>query len=132
MTLRPTEWIWEVLGFLWALPVSVLGMVLVLASGGGQTFRTGLRWVVCLRWPWWMGRFAGMGLGCFILLKPANPSYTLLTHEAEHVRQCFILGPIVIVLYPLLSLVAWVCYGSPYRFNWMEIMARHRDGRAKL
>jgi len=128
-------WTLEILGFIWALPVTLIGLVLVLISGGGEFCsyrpRYPLRWEIHPRWPWWMF-MAGVGMGAFVFLKGDISSDQLRIHELEHTRQCFILGPFVLVLYPLFSLVSLVCYGSIYKLNWLEIMARVKDGRAKV
>jgi len=70
---------------------------------------------------------AGITLGTIVLfrdLKDADLRSSLVQHEMEHVRQCKILGPFVLVLYPLASFLSWLLYNKLYRGNWYEIMAR--------
>jgi hypothetical protein len=53
----------------------------------------------------------------------------LYDHEDEHRRQCWILGPFVIPLYILFTLIAWTIYNKYYRANWLEICARWKAGQ---
>jgi hypothetical protein len=84
----------------------------------------------------WPKRIVAVTLGSVILVRDIkqihNPSGTALTvlfqHEKEHVRQCFILGPFVLVLYPVASFLAWLLYRKLYRGNYFEYEARRIAG----
>ena len=92
------------LGFLWALPVTCLGLLVLLACGTYKVKK------------WENG----------VLVFDDN---TLLVHEQAHVYQCYVLGPFMLVLYPLASLIGWVLYGKPYQNNYFELMARLTAGQ---
>lgn len=47
-------------------------------------------------------------------------------HELQHKVQCDRLGPFMIVLYPLFSLVAWIIGADPYYDNLFEAIAYRR------
>lgn len=125
-------WTLEILGFLWALPVTVLGFLLLLASGGWlMVNRTeGLRFWFLPRSPWWWPkRFGAMNMGAVYFHRDwRGVSQTTRTHEDEHRRQCWILGPFTLILWPIFFLVAFM-YGKPYRACWFEIMARWKAGQ---
>lgn len=132
-----TKKILEILAFLWALPVTLVGFMAVLLCGGwAWSFQ--FRWqgrlalVMGPRWMWMFPKWvAAVTLGSVILVRDRadmeagqqNPS-VLLLHELEHVRQCCILGPFMLVLYPLASFLAWLLYRELYRGNYFEIKAR--------
>ena len=124
-------WTLEILGFLWALPVTVLGVLLLLVSGGWTFFRhtKGLRIWIKPRSLWWMPkRFRAMCLGSLVIYRAPPFDNRTMLHEDEHRRQCWIFGPFILILYPILSLLA-LAYKKPYRANWFEIMARSRAGQ---
>jgi hypothetical protein len=56
----------------------------------------------------------------------------LLEHEARHVRQCEVFGPLMIILYPMASLWAWVRGKGFYEGNAFEVDARKHEGGATL
>jgi len=130
----------EILGFIWALPVTLIGFLVVLLCGGWahrinpQAGLTPTLVFALIPRKMWMfpSRLAGVTLGAFILVREVgsvavgNP---LIRHELEHVRQCFILGPFVLVLYPLASFLAWLLYRKLYRGNYFEMMARIETGQ---
>ena len=131
-------WTLEILGFIWALPVTVLGVLLILASGGWVIVKRdfGLRFWFVPRHPWWWSRrYKAMCLGFVFLYRwpklirvEGKPRQQTIVHEYEHNRQCQIFGPLMIVFYPLACLWA-LAYGKPYRANFFEIMARWKAGQ---
>lgn len=130
-------WTLEILGFIWALPVTVLGLLLLLVSGGwmGTNRLVGLRFWFIPRCPWWWPkRFGAMCLGGISFVRFTDgyatipPEGRTAIHEDEHRRQCWIFGPFMIIFYPLACLWA-LAYGKPYRANFFEIMARHVAGQ---
>ena len=104
------------LGFLWALPVTCLGLLVLLACG---TYKV-KKWengvlVVEPVWMWiWPKQILAVALGSLILVRDVKrfDDNTLLVHEQAHVYQCYVLGPFMLVLYPLASLIAWYFMGS--------------------
>ena len=125
-------WTLEILGFIWSLPVTVLGLLLLVVSGGWKNVnRTkGLRFWFLPRAPWWWPkRFSAMCMGAIHFYRMwGGVSSTTRRHEDEHRRQCWIFGPLMIVFYPLACLWA-LAYGKPYRANFFEIMARWKAGQ---
>jgi len=143
-------WFWEILGFIWALPITILGLLLllvillvnVLAYGGAIDFyhREGLRVWVLVDSLWFLrGRFTANNLAAFNFVKAdrfnkdiskwSKWQHQLYDHEDEHRRQCWILGLFMLVIWPLTTLLAWVMYNKYYRACFLEIMARWKAGQ---
>jgi len=127
------------LGYAWALPMSIIGILV------GMTFC----WITdgfgarCKESGWVDGAlviehtnpfpgpwkpYVGITLGWVVLLAPGWSGQTVV-HEQAHVRQCKILGPLVLLAYPLCSLVAVMRGGHWYRDNWLEKQAREHAGQ---
>ena len=125
-------WTLEILGFIWALPVTVLGVVLVLVSGGPITITRhgGLRLWFMPRYPWWWPKkFNAMCMGfVFFYRHPGLAQGQTMGHENEHNRQCRIFGPFMLIFYPLACFWA-LAYGKPYRANFFEMCARWKAGQ---
>ena len=125
-------WTLEILGFIWALPVTVLGLLLLLVSCGWMAVnrQPGLRFWFMLRFPWWWPeRFNAMNMGAVYFFRDWRMvSMRTRAHENEHNRQCRIFGPFILILWPLFFLAAFA-YGKPYRACWLEIMARWKAGQ---
>lgn len=111
------------LQYIWAAPVSLLGLLLAVVWRGSPLWHKGVLevYVGQAMWPRWAG---GITLGWVILYRNVMPSDKLQIHEREHVRQCMVLGPLSLLLYPLASLCAWVSGGDYYRDNAFEVRAR--------
>lgn len=124
------------LGHLWALPTSLLGVILGVVGGARPVRLDGPEqawvWHVgrgLLRW-WWDRQVLGPGgahvgaqtLGGVILVEPGCDP-VLLTHERCHVRQAFWLGPLYLPTYFLSCALAWLEGGSAYADCWMERQA---------
>ena len=126
------QWIVEVLRFIWTLPITLAGLVLMAAGEGPLWIRRvrGLVFYAVPRW-WPIGRhYDAISLGSIVLFRGSKEvgHKMLVRHEEEHIHQAAILGPIMILLYPLMSLVAMVLYHEPYRLNYFEMCARHVSG----
>ena len=114
------------LGFLWALPTTVIGLVLGLLTfqvprvhGGALVFdRRGPRGLA-----WMLVRMhrAAMTVG-FVIVSSVPVEGRLLTHERHHVRQSMVWGPLFVPAYLLLA----IPYG--YRRHPMEVRARRASG----
>ena len=118
--------VWLVLGFVWALPTTVVGLVAGLLTfqvprmhAGALVFdRGGPRGLT-----WLMARMdrAAMTVG-FVIVSSVPVEGALMIHEREHVRQAMRWGPLFIPAYLLLA----VPYG--YRRHPMERRARRAAG----
>lgn len=116
------------LGELWALPWSLVGYVLALATGcerirDGDTFfwlapKDSALWA---RWMIWSG-FEAITIGT-VTICAGWPSSTLLDHEARHRRQARILGPFYVPAYILGCVVGWM------RGDWYERNPLEEDAR---
>jgi len=111
------------LAYVWALPGSVLGLLLGATTftkpsrrDGVLVFR-GTRGFAGLHMK--LG-FAAITLG-HVMIVNAPPSDALWAHERVHVRQWERLGPLMLVAYPLASVAG-------YRRNPFEAAARRRSG----
>jgi hypothetical protein len=112
------------LGYLWALPGTILGAVLGATTLTRPTMRDGVLVFQSTRGFAALHRrlgFTAITLG-HVMIVNAEPSDGLWAHERVHVRQWEILGPLMIVAYPLASLAG-------YRRNPFEAAARRRAGR---
>lgn len=115
-----------VLGFVWALPTTAVGLALGLLTfqaprihGGALVFDRrgprGLAWVLSK-----MHR-AAMTVG-FVIVSSVPVEGRLLEHERQHIRQAMLWGPLFVPAYLLLA----VPFG--YRRHPMERRARLAAG----
>ncbi|MHB1214938.1 MAG: hypothetical protein ACYCY9_08140 [Thiobacillus sp.] len=134
------------LRYLWPLPVTLFGMLVALiARGSGGTLQ---RVDGVLEagggWPAWLlmrgfpfsGAVAAITLGHVVVGVSRSALAATRAHERVHVRQFERWGVMMLVLYPLAGLVAWVRGGHPYRDNVFEREARAvassvRDGAGR-
>ena len=132
---------WRGLRYLWPLPVTLLGMLIallarssggvvrrvdgVLESAGGWPAR-----VLRLGFPF-SGAVAAITLGHVVLGVSLDALTATRAHERAHVRQFERWGLLMLVLYPLAGLWAWLCGGHPYRDNWFERDARAAEAAAR-
>lgn len=114
-----------VLGFVWTLPNTVLGLVLGALTfqrprihGGALVFDRAPRGVSRLLVAM---RRTAMTVG-FVIVSAAPLEGRLLAHERHHVRQYMAWGPLFIPVYLLLGL------GFGYRRHPMERAARRAAG----
>ena len=132
---------WRGLRYLWPLPVTLLGMLIallarssggvmqrvdgVLESAGGWPAR-----VLRLGFPF-SGAVAAITLGHVVLGVSFDALAATRAHERAHVRQFERWGLLMLVLYPLAGLWAWLRGGHPYRDNWFERDARAAETAAR-
>lgn len=120
----------RLLRYLWALPNTALGMLVVglsLASGGRVKRCRGCveveggfaRWLLDHRWF----RAAALTLGHVILGRDDRCLDRCRDHEHGHVRQAERWGPFFLPAYALASLWAVLRGGHYYRDNWFEVDA---------
>lgn len=116
----------SVLGFVWALPTTALGLVLGLLTFQVPRLHAstlvfdrrgprGLTWLLAK-----MHRSA-MTVG-FVIVSSVPVEGHLLLHERQHVRQSMLWGPLFVPAYLLLAMA----YG--YRRHPMEVRARRAAG----
>lgn len=119
--------------YLWAAPVTLLGLVLgtlALATGGWLQPHSGVlefhggfvRW--CLRLPF--VRAQAMTLGHVVLGRDLSCLDATRGHERVHVRQTEILGPLFLPAYLGATLWAVLRGRHYYRDNWFERDAERR------
>ena len=130
----------RLLARLWALPVTVLGLVLLpLAwAGGGRTrvvqgvIEAEGGWVAGFlrRWPPFTAGAAAMTLGHVVLAMSPRDMDEFRAHERVHVRQCERWGVFFLPAYVASSLWALLKGMDPYRDNAFEREAfeRAREG----
>lgn len=123
-----------VLGSLWALPTSLIGLLFALLCGvEGFTFRDGVLCFVlrstglakAFRARWAAITFANIQVyGSVDFLMNA----TVRKHENRHTWQAHILGPFFLPLYGLASAVSWVEGEGWYSGNLFEEDAVKHQG----
>lgn len=120
--------------YLWALPVTLLGLLLVLIArvSGGSLNRVDGVLESSGGWPAWVlrrgfpfsGPVAAITLGHVVVGVSSDALATTRNHERAHVRQFERWGMLLLVLYPLAGLRAWAGGGNPYDDNLFEQEAR--------
>ena len=126
--------------YLWALPVTMLGMLvaLIARSSGGALQRVDGVLEAAGGWPAWVlrhglpfsGAVAAITLGHVVVGVSLAALTATRAHERAHVRQFERWGLLLLVLYPLAGLLAWVRGGHPYRDNHFECEARVAEDAA--
>ena len=124
----------RVLLYLWPLPVTLLGMLvaLIARSSGGKLQRVNGVLESAGGWPArvlrhgfpFSGAVAAITLGHVVLGVSLDALKATRVHERAHVRQFERWGVLLLVLYPLAGLFAWLRGGNPYRDNVFEREAR--------
>lgn len=127
--------------YLWALPVTLLGMLvaLVARSSGGALQKVDGVLEAAGGWPAWVlrrgfpfsGAVAAITLGHVVVGVSLAALAATRAHERAHVRQFERWGLLLLVLYPLAGLLAWVRGGHPYRDNYFECEARAAEDAAR-
>src|SRR5512139_1191590 len=127
--------------YLWALPVTLLGVLVALVSrgSGGTLQRVEGVLEAAGGWPAWVlrrgfpfsGAVAALTLGHVVVGVSLNALTATRAHERAHVRQFERWGVLLLVLYPLAGLLAWVRGGHPYRDNHFECEARAAEDAAR-
>jgi hypothetical protein len=123
------------LGYLWASPLTALGLLAAWAGGARripasvesphELAHVGGWWA---RWHRLVGTGAGT-CGRVVIYRDeqAARSSRLVRHEGRHVAQCMALGILWPVAYAL-GLVVGAARGHPYRLNPLEVDARRAAG----
>lgn len=111
------------LGYVWALPGTIVGLLLGATTGARPRVRDGVVTFTGARGFAALHRrlgFSAIALGHLVISgRPLDDA--LWRHELVHVRQWSILGPLMFLAYPLASLAG-------YRRNPFEAAARRRAG----
>jgi hypothetical protein len=120
--------------YLWALPVSLLGILaaLIARSSGGRlqlvdgVLESAGGWpaAVLRRGFPYSGAVAAITLGHVVVGVSAEALHATRAHERAHVRQFERWGILLLVLYPLAGFLAGARGGNPYRDNLFEREAR--------
>ena len=124
----------RILFYLWPLPVTLFGMLVALvarASGGALERVDGVLesaggWparVLRRGFPF-SGTVAAITLGHVVVGVSLAALTATRAHERAHVRQFERWGVLLLVLYPLAGLFAWLRGGNPYHDNLFEREAR--------
>ena len=119
-------------GYVWALPVTILGLMLAMLFAHLESVDEEgiLHFVVQPGGPlaWSLRRFHidAFSLGAVITYSTEDGprQIRLMRHERAHVMQTLVLGPLFLPLYALASLWQLARGGHPYRDNWFEVRAR--------
>lgn len=122
------------LRYAWASPATLLGLLGVIAAraGGGSVRRVDGVLEAAGGWPGrllqtgfpYSGAVAAITLGHVVLGVSTAALTATRVHERAHVRQFERWGALLLVLYPLAGLAAWMRGGDPYRDNVFEREAR--------
>ncbi|MBC2732606.1 hypothetical protein [Thiobacillus sp.] len=122
------------LRYLWALPVTLLGVLVALAARGSGGAVRQVEGVLEAAggWPAWVlrrgfpfsGPVAAITLGHVVLGVSSSALAATRMHERAHVRQFERWGVLLLMLYPLAGMFAWLRGGNPYRDNLFEREAR--------
>jgi len=132
----------RVLLYLWALPVTLLGLLVavIARSSGGTLLRVEGVLEAAGGWPAWVlrrgfpfsGAVAAITLGHVVVGVSLDALTATRAHERAHVRQFERWGVLLLLLYPLAGLLAWVRGGHPYRDNVFECEARAAESAARV
>jgi hypothetical protein len=127
--------------YLWPLPATLVGVLLALLarSSGGM-----LQWVdgvleAAGGWPArilrrgfpFCGAVAAITLGHVVVGVSRGALAATRAHERAHVRQFERWGTLMLVLYPIAGLIAWLRGGNPYRDNFFEREARAEEEKER-
>jgi hypothetical protein len=120
--------------YLWALPVTLFGLLfaLIVRVSGGKLHRVDGVLEAAGGWPAWVlqngfpfsGPVAAITLGHVVVGVSPDALAATRSHERAHVKQFERWGIVLLVLYPLAGLRAWVGGGNPYGDNLFEREAR--------
>lgn len=127
------RWRWFLIGYVWALPVTLIGLALAaFYRCGSYRWIGGVLTCVSPR-PMW-GKPAGQTLGWISMYSDETERGRdyMRVHEYVHVWQTFVLGPLWLVLYGLFFVAEYVVMGGgdwkpAYRKNPFEAQAYARE-----
>ena len=124
----------RLLCYVWALPVTLIGMLVVVMakSSGGSVQKVDGVLESAGGWPARIlrrgfpvsGAVAAITLGHVVVGVSLDALTATRAHERVHVRQFERWGMLLLVLYPLAGLLALLRGGNPYRDNAFEQEAR--------
>lgn len=111
------------LAYLWALPGSIVGLILAATLWSRPRVRDGVLAFERQRGFAALHRRLGFGAITFghVVISSRPLDDDVWAHELVHVRQWSLLGPLMLLAYPLASLAG-------YRRNPFEVAARRRAG----
>ncbi|HEX4965468.1 MAG TPA: hypothetical protein VF173_31950 [Thermoanaerobaculia bacterium] len=115
----------KILGYLWAGPTTLLGLLAVLlttSTRGRFLVREGILGAWGGFAKWFLSRVGAraMTLGHVVIARGSAELDSTWNHEREHVRQVELWGPFFIPAYLLASVWAALRGGHYYRDNWFE------------
>jgi hypothetical protein len=126
----------RVLGYLWASPNTLFGLLFLpvaLISGGGVQVVRGVvelhggwvKWILARGIPKvsFVGQAAALTLGHVVLGQDVYCLATSRDHEHVHVRQYMRWGPFFLLAYVFASFLAWRRGQHPYLDNAFEVEA---------
>jgi hypothetical protein len=121
-----------VLGHLWVLPLTLIGLVEMAVMGRPLAYRLSLSEGLVLIYDSELFgvttlRGCNMGAVTMVRLGPGVPE--CLAHEQRHMRQGMVMGVFTLLVYPILGLVAKARGGHWYYDNWLERDAREHARR---
>lgn len=116
----------RVLGYLWAVPVTLVGLLLALLY-----LPRSVRWrdgALELLAYWVLGPRGTVGVTFGWVIMYSFKSWCdvprhVARHERVHVAQCLRFGPFMLLAYPVASFIAVLRGGHYYRDNWFETQA---------
>jgi hypothetical protein len=127
----------RVIVYLWASPVTLLGMLFLIVSkltGGGGHFHSGV-WEAWGGWPGQLlrsglpfaGSVAAITIGHVVLGVSERAINETRAHERVHVQQYEWWGVLFLLAYPAAGAWAWARGGDPYLDNPFECAGRDLD-----
>jgi hypothetical protein len=126
--------------YLWAAPVTLLGLLVAWIAhlSGGRLHRVEGVLEAAGGWPArvlrrgfpFSGPVAAITLGHVVVGESSDALAATRSHERAHVKQFERWGVLLVVLYPLAGLLAWIRGGNPYRDNVFERQARLAESDA--
>jgi hypothetical protein len=128
--------------YLWALPVTLVGMLMALVARGSGGVQQRIDGVLEVAGGWparvllhgfpFSGPVAAITLGHVVVGVSLAALEQTRVHERVHVRQFERWGVLMVVLYPLAGVVAALRGGNPYIDNVFEREARAAERAALL
>ncbi|MBU1222225.1 MAG: hypothetical protein KKA22_03585 [Gammaproteobacteria bacterium] len=127
--------------YLWSFPATLLGLLLALVArgSGGVLQRVDGVLEAAGGWPArvlrrgfpFCGAIAAITLGHVVVGVSRDALSATRAHERAHVKQFERWGALMLVLYPLAGLIAWLRGGHPYRDNVFEREARAAEEKGR-
>ncbi|MBK9073273.1 MAG: hypothetical protein IPL79_20070 [Myxococcales bacterium] len=147
------KWKWLALGYVWALPTTIIGLTLASVFWKAKSWRWCDGCLECVSESIWTDP-AAITFGWLVVYDYKAPivdgpneespyrekiASMLAAHERVHTLQCFVLGPLFLPVYGLLHLVGTIraavkgeprkyWFYSAYQWNPMEAQAERVSG----